>query len=114
MGHLCLLGDTPASNFIAGFKEGVGLLRKCRMCMATEDDIKEKVIQAVYIIIVSGSLLVHILFSQLHAVYFHSFMLTSSHQEMQPLIVTTVNSLTLTMDGLDTLSHMESIGLVSS
>lgn len=40
---LCMLGDTPASNFIAGFKEGVGFsLRKCRMCMATAEDVKTK------------------------------------------------------------------------
>ena len=39
-----MFGDTPASNFVAGFKEGVGFaLRKCRMCMATTDDINEKV-----------------------------------------------------------------------
>ena len=39
-----MFGDTPASNFVAGFKEGVGFaLRKCRMCMATTDDISEKV-----------------------------------------------------------------------
>lgn len=39
-----MLGDTPASNFVGGFKEGVGFaLRKCRMCMATIDDIREKV-----------------------------------------------------------------------
>ena len=38
------MGDTPASNYIAGFKEGVGFsLRKCRMCLATGSDISEKV-----------------------------------------------------------------------
>ena len=42
---MSVLGDTPASNFLGGFKEGVGFsLRKCRMCMATGDDISEKVI----------------------------------------------------------------------
>ena len=42
---ICVLGDTPASNFIAGFKEGVGFsLRKCRMCLATEHDITTIVI----------------------------------------------------------------------
>ena len=42
---LCMMGDTPASNFIGGFKEGVGFaLRKCRMCMATSTDIGAKVI----------------------------------------------------------------------
>ena len=37
-------GDTPASNFVGGFKEGVGFaLRKRRMCMATTDEISTKV-----------------------------------------------------------------------
>ena len=41
---VAMCGDIPASNFIGGFKEGVGFsLRKCRMCMATADDISEKV-----------------------------------------------------------------------
>ena len=44
-GAVCFLGDTPGSNFIAGFKEGVGFsLRKCRMCLATKDDISKKVL----------------------------------------------------------------------
>ena len=42
---LGMSGDIPASNFIGGFKEGVGLsLRKCRMCMATATDMDTKVI----------------------------------------------------------------------
>ena len=37
-------GDTPASCFIGGFKEGVGFsLRKCRRCMATVEDMAFKV-----------------------------------------------------------------------
>ena len=41
---ICLLGDTPGSNFIGGFKEGIGFsLRKCRRCMAVNDDICKKV-----------------------------------------------------------------------
>ena len=41
---LCLLGDTLGSNFIGGFKEGVGFsLRKCRRCMASNEDISKKV-----------------------------------------------------------------------
>lgn len=41
---LCLLGDVPASNFMGGFKEGVGFaLRKCRACMATQEKIQTKV-----------------------------------------------------------------------
>ena len=33
---VCMCGDTPASNFFGGFKEGVGFaLRKCRICLAT-------------------------------------------------------------------------------
>lgn len=39
-----MCGDTPGTNFIAGFKEGVGFaLRKCRMCLATAPDILIKV-----------------------------------------------------------------------
>ena len=39
-----MCGDTPGTNFIAGFKEGVGFsLRKCRMCLATATDISIKV-----------------------------------------------------------------------
>ena len=46
---MCLLGDTPGSNFIGGFKEGVGFsLRKCRRCMAVSDDICEKVLVNLY------------------------------------------------------------------
>lgn len=42
---LCMIGDTPASNFIGGFKEGVGFaLRKCRMCMVTIEDMRVKVL----------------------------------------------------------------------
>ena len=36
---LCMFGDTPASNFIAGFK-GVGFsLQKCRRRMVTAKDV---------------------------------------------------------------------------
>lgn len=39
-------GDTPASNFLGGFKEGVGgAFRKCRRCMASVADIQSKVWQ---------------------------------------------------------------------
>ena len=41
---VCMCGDTPGTNYIAGFKEGVGFaLRKCRMCLATANDILVKV-----------------------------------------------------------------------
>lgn len=41
---LCVIGDVPASNFLGGFKEGVGFaLRKCRMCLATKTDLSTKV-----------------------------------------------------------------------
>ena len=41
---ICVVGDIPASNFIGGFKEGVGFsLRKCRKCLATKSDICLKV-----------------------------------------------------------------------
>ena len=37
---VCACGDTPASNFLGGFKEGVGfLLQKCRCCMAIAETI---------------------------------------------------------------------------
>lgn len=39
-----MLGDTPGSNFIGGFKEAVGfVLRKCRQCMITSVDLGVKV-----------------------------------------------------------------------
>lgn len=38
---ICFCGDTPASNYVAGFKEAVGdAYRKCRECMATGDDMQ--------------------------------------------------------------------------
>ena len=41
---VCLVGDIPASNFVGGFKEGVGFaLRKCRACLAVQSDISTKV-----------------------------------------------------------------------
>ena len=40
-GILAFLADTPASNKARGFKEGVGgAQRKCRLCMATFDDMQ--------------------------------------------------------------------------
>ena len=43
--HACMIGDTPASNFIGGFKEGVDFaLRKCRMCMVTIEDMRPRVL----------------------------------------------------------------------
>ena len=48
---LCMIGDTPANNFIGGFKEGVGFaLRKCRMCMVTVEDMRVKVILLYFLI----------------------------------------------------------------
>ena len=48
-GVIALLGDTPGSNFVGGFKEGVGFaLRKCRQCLATGLDIGEKVCTLVF------------------------------------------------------------------
>lgn len=42
---VAFLGDTPAVNMAGGFKEGVGrAMRKCRHCMATNDQIQTKVI----------------------------------------------------------------------
>ena len=41
---LCVIGDIPASNFLGGFKEGVGFaLRKCQMCLVTKNDLSTKV-----------------------------------------------------------------------
>ena len=41
---VCLCGDIPASNFLGGFKEGVGFsFRKCRQCLCTKHDISQKV-----------------------------------------------------------------------
>jgi hypothetical protein len=38
-----MVGDVPASNFIGGFKEGVGFaLRKCRRCLAVKTDMISK------------------------------------------------------------------------
>jgi hypothetical protein len=50
---VCFLGDVPASNFVGGFKEGVGCaLRMCRHCLATKEDTREKVkFQYLYIIV---------------------------------------------------------------
>ena len=36
--------DTPAVNMVGGYKEGVGMaMRKCRQCMATDNQIQAKV-----------------------------------------------------------------------
>jgi len=41
---LAFSGDTPAACKVGGFKEGVGFAeRKCCHCMATAEDISEKV-----------------------------------------------------------------------
>ena len=41
---LAFVGDTPALSMIGGFKEGVGFaMRKCRHCMATDNQIQTKV-----------------------------------------------------------------------
>ena len=41
---LVVLADTLAAHDLGGFKSGVGrALRKCRMCMATGEDIQSKV-----------------------------------------------------------------------
>ena len=45
-GHsvLALLADTLAAHQLGGFKIGVGVsLRKCQKCMATYDDVQNKV-----------------------------------------------------------------------
>ena len=41
---MAFVGDTPAINMVGGFKEGVGMaMRKCRHCMATNEQIQTKV-----------------------------------------------------------------------
>ena len=41
---VAFVGDTPAINMVGGFKEGVGMaMRKCRHCMATNDEVQTKV-----------------------------------------------------------------------
>ena len=43
-GVLFALADTLAAHSIGGFKVGVGFsLRKCRMCMATKEQLSTKV-----------------------------------------------------------------------
>ena len=43
-GVLFLLADTLAAHSIGGFKVGVGFsLRKCRMCLATKEQLSKKV-----------------------------------------------------------------------
>ena len=45
-GVICVVGDMPASNFIGGFKEGVGFaLRKFCRCLAIKKDMTSKVKQ---------------------------------------------------------------------
>ena len=47
---VCVCGDIPASNYIGGFKEGVGFsLRKCRRCLATAEDMQAQVRSYVHI-----------------------------------------------------------------
>ena len=43
-GVLFVLADTLAAHSIGGFKVGVGFsLRKCRMCLATKDQMSREV-----------------------------------------------------------------------
>ena len=47
-GVLLSLADTLAAHSMGGFKVGVGFsLRKCRMCLATKDDLSKKVMLTV-------------------------------------------------------------------
>ena len=42
---MAFVGDTPGVNMVGGFKEGVNMaIRKCRCCMATNDQIQIKVL----------------------------------------------------------------------
>lgn len=48
-GVLFVLADTLAAHAIGGFKVGVGFsLRKCRMCLATQDQMSTKVVVHVF------------------------------------------------------------------
>ena len=50
---LLFLADTLAAHQIGGYKTGVGLvLCKCRNCLATSDDINEKLASRLIIIII--------------------------------------------------------------
>ena len=41
---ICVVGDTPALALVGGFKSGVGFAdRKCRHCMANNDQIQKNV-----------------------------------------------------------------------
>ena len=47
---LCVCGDTPASIFLGGFKEGVGFsLCKCRCCLATAESLARNVSSMLFI-----------------------------------------------------------------
>ena len=49
---LALLADTLAAHQLGGFKIGVGFsLRKCRTCMATAEDIQNKVYIQLYVLL---------------------------------------------------------------
>ena len=43
-GFIAFIGDTPANNHVGGFKESVSMsFRICRQCLATNQDVQEKV-----------------------------------------------------------------------
>ena len=59
---IALCGDTPASCYVGGFKEGVGFsLRKCRRCMTTLSDMSSKVNSAT-LHMSNNSLIIHSFF----------------------------------------------------
>lgn len=56
-GVLFVLADTLAAHALGGFKAGVGFaLRKCRMCLATKEQISTKVLKLSVLIFLMLSL----------------------------------------------------------
>ena len=61
-GVLFALADTLAAHDIGGFKVGVGFsLRKCRMCMATRDQMSVQVNASILYCLIKGIVLYYII-----------------------------------------------------
>ena len=68
---IAFIGDTPANNRVGGFKESVSRsFRICRQCLATNQDVQEKV--STYFVKYNNKLLIMItLLSQVLSRRFH-------------------------------------------
>ena len=68
---IAFIGDTPANNRVGGFKESVSRsFRICRQCLATNQDVQEKV--STYFFKYNNNLLIMItLLSQVLSRRFH-------------------------------------------